>query len=448
MQHRYRRGVFATLAFALLATFLTPVAAGAQSERAPLRYEVTIENLTGAQPLTPPVLVGHNGDADVFETGTAASAPLANLAENGDVSGLVAALEGAAGVRSIDVAATTAGPLVGGESVTLEIDVPRDARYLSFASMLICSNDGFVGGDSLTLSRRRGVPTEYLLNSYDAGSETNTEDFDDLVPPCGPLSGVDSGGAGTGASNAALAEGGVVTRHAGIIGTADLTTAVHGWDDPAVKLTVMRVYGATKYQVEVTNLTDGQPFTPPVVAAQRRSVDVFSSGHEASAGIQDLAENGGVPSIVEELAGTRGVGNIAVGDGPLLPGETQTLTLYGTPGKNRFFFGSMLICTNDGFAARDNTRLPREVGGSRTVSVRAYDAGTEINTEAFDDMVPPCGPLTGVDSAGAGTGASNPALAENGVVTRHGGIDGSGDLSVDIHDWEEPTASITVTRIG
>ncbi|NNE72770.1 MAG: hypothetical protein HKN26_03830, partial [Acidimicrobiales bacterium] len=70
------------------------------------------------------------------------------------------------------------------------------------------------------------------------------------------------------------------------------------------------------------------------------------------------------------------------------------------------------------------------------------------NTEDFDDLVPPCGPLTGVDSGGAGTGTSDPALAEHGVITRHGGITGSGDLDPALVGWEDPVAKVTVTRVA
>ena len=45
---------------------------------------------------------------------------------------------------------------------------------------------------------------------------------------------------GTGTSNPALAEGGVIAHHAGILGGADLVPAIHGWDvnAPVARITV------------------------------------------------------------------------------------------------------------------------------------------------------------------------------------------------------------------
>jgi hypothetical protein len=77
-----------------------------------------------------------------------------------------------------------------------------------------------------------------LTNSYDAGTEINTEDFADMVPPCQGLVGVSSGEPGTGTSNPALAEGGVIHAHPGVAGIADLVPGVHGWTDPVALVTI------------------------------------------------------------------------------------------------------------------------------------------------------------------------------------------------------------------
>ena len=61
------------------------------------------------------------------------------------------------------------------------------------------------------------------------------------MPPCQPLMGVSSGEPGTGMSDPALAEGGVIHHHPGIAGGADLLPAVHGWTDPVTLVTITRV---------------------------------------------------------------------------------------------------------------------------------------------------------------------------------------------------------------
>ena len=462
MVQHYRSGLLAALAAIMIATLTVPAfvaPAGAQADTAQralpdtVTYSVTITNATGAQPFTPPVLVTHDARADVFTTGEAASPGIQGVAENGDVPGLVAELEGATGVNSITVAATEAGPLLGGESITVEIETGKNQRRLSVASMLICTNDGFVGLDSMRLPRVPGKSTTIGLNSYDAGTELNTELFADMVPPCGALSGVDSGGQGTGESNPALAENGVITRHEFLTGAGDLDLGIHNWEDPAAMLTVTRIDTARAYEVTITNNTTGQPFTPPVAVTHNRRADLFEVGEAASPAIQGLAENGDVPGVVGSLAGVGAVRDVVVapapeGPPPILPGNEVTFTIYTSRrGGNLLSIGTMLICTNDGFTGIDSLRLPRAIGDSVDVDAVSYDAGTEINTELFADMVPPCGDLTGVDSGGQGTGATNPALAENGVIGPHAGITGAGDLDPALHGWSDPVASVSVVRV-
>ena len=148
------------------------------------------------------------------------------------------------------------------------------------------------------------------------------------------------------------------------------------------------------YLVTVENLTAGQPFTPPVAATHHRRADVFTVGAPASAGVQAVAENGDVPALVAELAGSSRVDQVVVGDadGPVLPGHSTSFEITASPGHRRLSLASMLICSNDGFTGLDTARLPRRSGHSVEYLLAGYDAGTEINTEDFDDLVPPCGP--------------------------------------------------------
>jgi hypothetical protein len=110
--------------------------------------------------------------------------------------------------------------------------------------------------------------------------------------------------------------------------------------------------------------------------------------------------------------------------------------------------GLDLICTNDGFTGVDGMKLPDKVGKTTTKMTDGYDAFTEINTEDYADIVPPCQGLIGDTSGDPGTGVSNPALAEGGVITHHEGIQGGNDLDPEIHGWEDPVAEIEVERTG
>lgn len=214
------------------------------------------------------------------------------------------------------------------------------------------------------------------------------------------------------------------------------------------------------FEVTVTNLTSGQPLTPPVVATHRGAYDAFEVGSPAGEGVQQIAENGDGAPLLAELEASRHVDAfLQTGTGPLVPAglpgsamfaDSVTFEITAGPGATFLSYVSMLICTNDGFTGSDALKLPNRVGDSVTSATLGYDAGTEINTEDFADIVPPCQALVGVTSEDAGTGVTNPALAEGGVIHHHDGIVGIADLVPEVHGWNTsaPVAEISVTRTG
>jgi hypothetical protein len=175
--------------------------------------------------------------------------------------------------------------------------------------------------------------------------------------------------------------------------------------------------------------------------------------------VKEIAENGNLAPLAESLEAASGVSEVFVGGVPIvpegLPGsamfpDSVTFEISGELGAQRLSWVSMLICTNDGFTGLDSLRLPRHVGDEVTAPTAGYDAGTEINTEDFADIVPPCQALVGVSSGEPGTGTSNPALAEGGVIHHHEGIEGGSDLVPEVHGWDvnAPVAEVTVERIA
>ena len=236
--------VVAVAAALALALVVTPAAGQSNTT-----YTVTIENLTSGQPFTPPVVITHSSDLDVFESGQSASAEVQAIAENGNNDPLVALIGSSSAV--FDSAVGTAAVLPG-ETATLTVEAPAGG-LISTAMMLICTNDGFTGLDSVALPAS-GSQT-FDTNAYDAGTENNTEDFADIVPPCQGLIGVESEDEGTGESNPALAEGAVIIVHPGVQGGTDLTTADHGWTDPVARITVT----AADADVETLPTSGGPP---------------------------------------------------------------------------------------------------------------------------------------------------------------------------------------------
>jgi hypothetical protein len=217
---------------------------------------------------------------------------------------------------------------------------------------------------------------------------------------------------------------------------------------------------ARQYEVTITNLASGQPLTPPVVATHRAKHAIFAVGQPASVGVREIAENGNSAPLLAFLEADplNQFGGFAESTtGPLVPSgvpgdamfdQSATVTVSGPPRAKRLSFVSMLICTNDGFTGSDGLKLPSKVGKATTKTTAGYDAFTELNTEDYAHIVPPCQGLVGDSSGEPGTGVSDPALAEGGVISHHDGIQGGSDLKPEIHGWTDPVARIRVERTG
>lgn len=210
------------------------------------------------------------------------------------------------------------------------------------------------------------------------------------------------------------------------------------------------------YEVTITNITPTQPITPPLLVTHSKDVSLFTVGEKSSDELQQLAENGNASLLIEKLEGKSGVMDVVKGSvGHLVPandpGDTglkysETFTVSADGNKRYLSFASMLVCTNDGIAGIDSVKLP--FFKAKTVYAKAYDVRTEMNTEDFADLVPPCAAETGVSSSDEGTGATNPAIAEDGVIVPHPGIFGDDDLSQRSHGWDGPVVKIDIVRMN
>lgn len=221
-------------------------------------YEVTMFNLTRGQPLSPPVIATHRGDAKVWHLTQAASLEVKEIAENGNNAPLLNKLRlqrNSGSVFDYQQAASAAmapGPLVPGgragsatfpDKVTARIRGSRRNNRISWVSMLVCSNDGFTGVDGAKLPAKRGKRVVYQTSAYETQTERNTEDFADIMPPCQALIGVRpaDGAPGVAQSNPALAESGNIIPSSGIVGNNELDPATFGWSNPVGKIMIKRV---------------------------------------------------------------------------------------------------------------------------------------------------------------------------------------------------------------
>jgi hypothetical protein len=188
-------------------------------------YEVSITNLTEAQPFTPFILATHMSSVRLFTPGDTASPELEELAEGGAVGPLVDLLSQFPD-EVLDVA-TSEGLLMPGETVTLEIRGDILHRRLSLAAMLIPTNDSFVGLDSMILPARSNSA---YAPAFDAGTEENDE-------LCANIPGPRCGGEGFSISDGE----GFIHISQGIQGVGDLGQPLYDWRNPVAYVQIRRI---------------------------------------------------------------------------------------------------------------------------------------------------------------------------------------------------------------
>lgn len=212
-------------------------------------FEVTVTNITSGIHFTPLIVSAHTPAAAMFSTGTHASSQLQAIAEGGDVSGMAALLE------SIGASVATGdGLLAPGASASFTVNSSSTNTVLSLTGMLLPTNDGFVGLNSVSLPTSMGTTMTYTARGYDAGTEGNDEVVGSGAPgeagfPAPPP--VVASGTGTGATGIHTEAEGFVTVHRGVIGDLDATggfsdinAAEHRWQNPVATVTVRMIGGA------------------------------------------------------------------------------------------------------------------------------------------------------------------------------------------------------------
>ncbi len=196
-------------------------------------FEVSIVNLTAAQPLSPIALVIHDEGEQLFAIGESASAGLEVLAESGDNSELLAAVDGAAENSG-------AAPLGPGASEALSLELDGDdtsGLRLSILTMLVNTNDAFTGINALDISAMAvGQSITLTGRSYDSGTEANTETAASIPGPAGGGEGFNS--ARDDIADQVTGHGGAITQDDGLSGSA--LTHLHRWDDPVARFRITR----------------------------------------------------------------------------------------------------------------------------------------------------------------------------------------------------------------
>ena len=171
-----------------------------------------------------------------------------------------------------------------------------------------------------------------------------------------------------------------------------------------------------RISVRSTSDTDGTPIAPMFAFFHDGSFDVYDLGTTASAGLEELAEEGSSMGFESEMLATDPDGQVNIVTGALGLISTRELASSTTivDGASNGFLGlaAMLLPSNDAFVGTaDPVQLFDAAGtflSAKTIefdggSVR--DAGTEVNTELD-------APFINQTVPGAG-------MTEGGVVTVH-----------------------------
>lgn len=255
-----------------VALVLATTAMGLTSLANAAEYEVSITNITAGVYFTPLIVSVHSPDVAMFKAGTEASTQLQAIAEGGDVSSMAALLE------SVGASVGTGtGLLAPGATETITVNSSDSNTVLSVAGMLLPTNDGFVGLNSVSMPISGGSTSYFLARGYDAGTEANDELVGSGAPgeagfPAPPP--VVASGTGTGGTGVPGQAEGFVTVHRGVLGDldpngghSDINAAIHRWNNPVARISVTMVGGDSGDGAGPTGVADlsGQVYSSSAV---------------------------------------------------------------------------------------------------------------------------------------------------------------------------------------
>jgi hypothetical protein len=189
------------------------------------------------------------------------------------------------------------------------------------------------------------------------------------------------------------------------------------------------------WHVKVTNLTSGQPMSPPVWAVHDKHFHVWRVSELASSAVLPVVEDAFNTPILAYLSGNSHVfasrAETGTPAGPIPPLGSREFSVRSDGSDHYLSMLWMLVRTNDGFTGLDSYHLngdPR----TRTLLVSAYDGGTERNNQSCAFIPgPPCGNFFVRDPTAQ-------------PIAPHPGITAPSDIAA--FAWTDPVARIEITR--
>ena len=366
------------------------------------QIQVTVTNLqqpNGAL-ITPVFLATTNGIYDVLNQGSATSASLERLAEDGTTGPQISAALASGNVNQ--AVATSGGPFGSGISRTVVLNAfagNAKTRYLSYASMVIPSNDAFISNDDPfeiplfdsvgRLIQRTGATAHIVTGAevWDAGTEVNDE-----IP-------ANTAALAQAVPNTGVTENGVVHKHPGFQGSSTLGGAVGNilTAHPGADFTLP---GAELLRIEITSLdgndlliggrgTDqingGEGEDTAEFDYSAAAANVVISSTQSAVQIKDLRQPGSVETLV-------GIEDISVTTGPawdvfkvnaLAAAGVQSVTINSGDGNSFVNAWSTDVAVNV-FAGADRDVIWT---GTADDQIHAGDGNDTVFSNSGDDII-------------------------------------------------------------
>ncbi len=200
------------------------------------------------------------------------------------------------------------------------------------------------------------------------------------------------------------------------------------------------------FQATVSDLTNGQPFSPTAIIVHQTGYSVFTIGAPATVGLENLAEGGANNNLIAEANLDANVFATASGVGPIPPGGNEAISFafFESDLANALLsVSTMLVNTNDAITGVNGVSLAdMAIGDIVTMRGVAYDAGTEANTELAGHIPGP---------AGGGEGFNADRDDRMDAVTMHPGVVTTEDGLVTSalngqHKFDNPVIQVRIER--
>ncbi len=215
-------------------------------------FTVQLTNLTYSQPFSPAAIVLHEPGYNIFIDGEKASTALEVLAESGNPSDIIT--EAIATTEYLDAIASdgaTAPRSIGNVSTLLVPLLDVDDLKISLTTMLVDTNDAFTGLNAADISNMAvGQSVSFMVPSWDAGTEANTETASTIPGPAAAAAGGGGASAGFDAARDDLFDrvhfhpGAVTNANADDASKEGLSTSIlteaDRWDNPTSKIVITR----------------------------------------------------------------------------------------------------------------------------------------------------------------------------------------------------------------